>query len=161
MRKLFLLSILFSSSFFAQNINLSGGYKTVELGLTHTLESEILLGGSIAMTDTKVIVSRANIADVGSYLHKENTKYTPTVFGLIGGKFNRIHVLGKLGLTYLDQSICKINDSRQTDGTFIKDSRHLYVAMGFQASYYITDRFGINGGFDNVNSGTLGINFKL
>jgi hypothetical protein len=166
MKKLVIVLGLLTQSAFSQmanstNANLSIGYKTAELGFTHTLESEIILGGSFAFTDSKVIEDRTNKIDRGSSLHKLNTKYSKTVFALMGGNFKNINFIGKVGANYIDQNICKIADSRQTDGNFVKDSKVLYLAVGMEIMYQISDNIGISGSFDNVNSAMIGINYKI
>lgn len=163
MKLLTILSVLFTQFIFAQtiNTNISVGNKALELGVYNTSDEDFVIGGSIAISDTDVNMYRANIADIGNYLHKANSKYTPTIFTLIGGKYNKMTFTGKVGVTYLNQLLCKIQDSRQTDGVFIKDNRHLYVSIGMQAIYNITDNFGISASFDNVNAAMFGINFKL
>ena len=166
MKKFLILSVLLAQSAFAQmpnstNANLSVGYKTAEIGVTHTLESEFILGGSFALTDSKMIENRTNKIDRGSYLHKMNSKYTPSAFALMGGNFDRINFIGKVGATYIDQNICKINNSMQTDGVYTKDSKVLYLACGMEIMYQVSDFVGISGSFDNVSGAMLGINFKI
>ena len=166
MKKLIILSVLFVQSAFAQmpsstNANLSVGYKTAEFGITHTLESEIILGGSFSLTDSKNIEDKTNLVDKGSYLHRMNSKYTPSAFVLMGGNFERINFIGKVGASYVDQRLCKINDSRQTDGTFINDNKKVYLAVGMEIMYQVTEFVGISGSFDNVNSLMIGINYQI
>lgn len=159
MKKLILLSVLLTQTVFAQttNINLSVGNKTVELGLTRTIESEIILGGSFALTNSKVIEDRANLIDAGSYLHKVNTNYTPSVFALMGGKFDNLSIVTKVGSSYINQDIKKINSKED----YHKDSKVLYLAVGVDVMYQISDVIGIGASFDNVNSLMLGINYKI
>lgn len=138
-----------NNSFAQSNINLSLGYKTVEIGLTKTLDSEIILGGSFSLTNSKVIEDRINSVDV-NYIHTFNSKYTPTIFGLLGAKFDRLNMIGKVGASYVDQNI-----------NTVKDDKHLYLAVGIQLIYEVSNSFGISGSFDNVNSFMAGINYKI
>lgn len=161
-----LLLLLLSQSVFSQvaestNLNLSIGYKAAEIGFTNTLESEIIVGSCFSLTNSKVIQDRANKVDTGNYLHKMNNDYTPTVFVLMGANFDRFNMVGKIGACYINQNICKINDSRQKERVFIEDTKHLYLSIGVELMYQITDNFGVSGGFDNVNSLMMGINFKI
>lgn len=166
MKKLVILSVLFAQSVFAQmpnstNANLSIGYKTAEIGITHTLESEIILGGSFALTDSKHIEQRTNSIDRGNYSHKMNTKFTPSAFALMGGNFERINFIGKVGATYINQDVKKIDYNNKTNDFFAKDSKILYLAVGMEIMYQISETVGISGSFDNVSGGMLGINFQI
>lgn len=165
MKKFLILSVLLAQSAFAQeanstNANLSIGYKTAEIGITHTIESEIILGGSFALTDSKHIEDRTNKIDRGNYAHKMNSKYTPTVFALMGANFDRINFIGKVGACYIDQDIKKINYNHK-EYVFAKDNKVLYLAVGMQIMYQVSETVGISGSFDNVSGAMLGINFKI
>ncbi len=162
MKKIAILAVLLAQSAFAQtNLNLAVGNKTAEFGLSHTLESEIIVGGSFSLTNSKVIEQRANAVDRGSCLHRMNSAYTPTLFALVGAKFDRLNILAKVGASYINQNICQIDNSLQTDGTFTRDTKSIYLAIGMQAIYQVSDNVGISGSFDNVNSAMLGINLKI
>jgi len=166
MKKVLLLSVLLGTSAYSQmanstNANLSIGYKTAEIGITHTLESEIILGGSISLTDSKLIEKRNNSIDRGNHLYKENSSLTPSAFILMGGNFDRVNLIGKVGATYMNQNVCSIDNSMQTDGVYTKDSKLLYLAIGMEFMYQVSDNWGISGSFDNVNSAMLGINYKI
>lgn len=161
MKKLLILSILLAQSSFAQMISLSLGNKTAEIGISQTLESEIILGGSFALTDSKLLESKVNLLDRGSYLHRMSSNYTPTVFALMGANFDNLNIITKIGASYINQDVCKINSSKETSGIFVRDDKKLYLAMGAMVTYQISEVFGVNCSFDNVSSIMLGINYKL
>lgn len=117
------------------------GLSSIELSAqyTHTM----IYGAAVSLTDSKDIERRAN---VNSYeKHELKTKYTPAVFGLIGGEFEELSIIGKLGAAYIDQ-IRNGKDEKQK----------LYFAVGIIFDYKLNDAIGIRGSYDNVAGPMIG-----
>lgn len=146
---LFILSVASTN---AQDLKLSLGYKSIEVGATKTLESELIFGGAVSITDTHQIEKRANQF---SQIHKIYDKAIPTTFALLGAKFNRFSMIGKVGA-------CYINRQDVTENNVTEPYNHkFFLAVGMQLMYMVSDRIGVSGSFDNVNSAMVGINYKI
>lgn len=124
----------------AQNkqASLMVGYKALELSAAYVAESELIFGGAVMVANAHGIEQRANRNDVNKNVHALNGEYVPAVFGLIGGEFDELSIIGKLGGVYIDQSI---------NGEPTKD---IFFAVGIAFDYKLTKDFAIRMSYDNV-----------
>lgn len=147
--KKFLILFLFPLMSFAQNqIDALVGYKAVEVNFsmrTNTLN----YGIGLSAVDADLAEKRANKND-HFYNHRFTQSYVPAVFGLIGGQFDEVQVVGKMGTAYIKQNI---NDK--------KDDKYFYLAVGIEFGYDLNDNIGIKASFDNVNSFMGGLLIKI
>lgn len=130
----------------SQQLAIMLGNKSVEISTTYT--HPLIFGMSVSIVDSKIVEKRANNNDFNK--HNLNSDLTPSVFGLIGGEFEELSLIGKLGASYIDQSI-----------NGIQEKQKLYFAVGIIADYKINDIIGIRVSFDNVNSAMIGITIHL
>ena len=128
----------------AQSQSLTGfvGYKAGEIDIT--LHKELIYGVGVSIIDSDIISKRASKYD-GNKIYQAQTAISPTVFLLLGGTIDQITVIGKLGLSYVDQTI-NGNTSAQK----------FYSAIGMQLGY---NNFLCN--FDSCNSVMIGYRIKL
>lgn len=118
------------------------GENAVELSATYT---HTLIGGfAIQVVDSKVSERRANKNDHGTN-HDFTTKYTPAVFGLIGGEFEEFSMIGKMGCAYVDQNINKKPDDKK-----------LFFAVGIIFDYKVFENVGVRASYDNVAGAMIG-----
>lgn len=130
-------------------ISAMAGYKSLELGFTYLdEESELIYGVSASTVSGSLAEKRANTNDKGKH-HEFKSDVVPAIFGLIGAKFDRLSIIGKIGGSYISQQINK------------HPTKDLFLALGVIIGYDINDRYSIIGGYDSVNSIQLGITFKL
>lgn len=148
-KTIFAILLLIGLNSNAQQINALVGYKSIELGYIYTdEETELIYGISASIVGSDIAERRANTNDKGKH-HEFNGTIVPAVFGNIGAKFDRLNIIGKIGGSYVSQSI---------NGQPTKD---LYLALGVMIAYEVNDRYSIIGGYDSVNAVQLGISIKL
>lgn len=124
------------------------GYKSAELSFAYEAESELVFGAAISATASDVTEKRANNMDQGK-VHKFKGDLTPAVFGLIGAKFEDLYIIGKIGGSYVDQTI---------NG---KPTQDIFLALGISAEYKITDAVGLRGSYDSVGGAMAGLTFHF
>jgi hypothetical protein len=130
-------------------INALAGFKSLELGTTITNEeSELIYGVSASVVDSKASQDRANNNDKGKH-HEFNGDVVPTCFGLIGAKFDRLNIIGKIGGAYVSQSINN------------EPTKDLFLALGIMASLKVSNSTPLVLSYDSVNSVQLGISLSL
>lgn len=125
----------------SRQVSAMAGLSSIELSAqyTHTM----IYGAAIGITDSRSIEQRANR---NSYeKHELKTRYTPAVFGLIGGEFEDLSIIGKLGAAYIDQTRNGIDEKQK-----------LYLAVGIIFDYKLTDAIGLRGSYDNVAGAMIG-----
>lgn len=133
----------------AQQIHALAGYKSLEIGYTYTdEETELIYGVSVSGVDANTAERRANINDKG-VIHEFNGSVIFTGYGLVGAKFDRLNIVGKIGIAYVSQ---KINNEPTKD---------LFLALGLMASYSISERYSLCASYDSVNSVQAGISITL
>lgn len=150
-RTVLALIILISLNIHGQETKISAmaGYKSAELGFTYLdEESELIYGVSASIVDSKVSEKRANNNDKGKY-HEFRNDIVPALFLNIGGKFDNISLIGKIGGSYVEQKINK------------EPTKDLFLALGLCIEYEVSDTIGLRGSYDSVNSLLIGISFKL
>src|SRR5690349_9672974 len=106
---LFLLPLLSIAQ--SKQIAVMGGYKAGEVSVSYTAPNELIYGIALTTVDSKIAEKRANNNDIN--IHKFNNKYVPGVFGLIGGKFDDLSIIGKLGTAYINQNINNIAEKQK------------------------------------------------
>lgn len=145
-----LILILFPALLFAQSnqISLTAGYKAIEISASYTAPNEVIYGLAFAGVDSKIAEKRANNRDINQ--HKFNDKYIPAVFGLLGGKFDNISVIGKLGTAYVNQDI-----------NGLKEKQKLYLAGGITFDFKMTETLSLRTSYDSVSSLLIGITYHL
>lgn len=156
MKKLIILFCIFSATLNAQDLKLSLGYKSAEIGLSKTLQNELIFGGSLCLTDSEQIAKRANQFNQE---HKIYNKVIPSAFILMGAEFDRLNLMGKVGACYIQKQ-----DVKETNGNVSTTTPYnniMFLAVGFNIMYMVSDKVGFSVSFDNVNAGMLGINYKL
>jgi hypothetical protein len=126
----------------SQSITSFVGYKSGEIDFT--VEKELIYGIGVSIIDTDIIAKRVNKYDLGMF-HQANTDVSPSVFLLLGGEVDQVTVVGKLGMSYVDQSINGNNDGKK-----------FYSAVGIQIGYRK-----IFCNFDNCNSLMIGYKINL
>jgi hypothetical protein len=95
----------------SQSITSFVGYKSGEIDFT--VEKELIYGIGVSIIDTDIIAKRVNKYDLGMF-HQANTDVSPSVFLLLGGEVDQVTVVGKLGMSYVDQSINGNNDGKNS-----------------------------------------------
>lgn len=130
-------------------ISAMAGYKSFEVGFTYLdEESELIYGVSASVVDSKVSEKRANNNDKGKH-HEFKGDVTPAMFFTIGGKFEKLSLIGKLGGSFVEQEINK------------NPTKDLFLAFGLIAEYEISETIALRGSYDSVNSFLIGASFKL
>lgn len=124
------------------------GYRAAEVSFAYRAENELIFGIALTGASTDVTEKRANRNDRGT-LHEFNGKITPAVFGLIGGEFEELSIIGKLGAAYVDQRI---------NGAPTKD---LFFAAGIIFEYKVSDAIGLRGSYDSVAGPMAGVTFHF
>lgn len=132
----------------SNQIAIMGGYKTGEISASYTAENELIFGLAVSITDSKIAEKRANIKDLNH--HDFNDKVIPNVFGLIGGKFDNLSLIGKLGAAYVNQNINNIPEPKK-----------YYFTVGMAIDYKVSDLIGLRGSYDSVSSLLLGVSFYI
>lgn len=122
------------------------GNKSAEISITHT--DELVLGLAFSETDSKVMEYRANATKMNKYEFHSN--YTPAVFLLLGGDFDYLSMIGKLGAAYVNQSI-----------NGVVDDEKLYLAAGFAIDVDLNEYLGARASFDNVSGALIGVTFNF
>lgn len=130
----------------SNQIALMVGNKSAEISITHT--DELIYGLSFSETDSKLIEKRANKYSFDDHMLLNN--YTPAIFGLIGGDFEYLSMIGKIGTCYINQSINSVVDNKK-----------LYLAIGIAIDFKISEFIGIRGSFDNVSGAMIGTTFNF
>jgi|SRR6478736_1105617 len=144
-----LVSALWHYATAQTKINALAGFKSFEIGITITnKESELICGVSASIVDANVSEKRANTNDKGKH-HEFNGVVVPACFILTGAKFEKLNIIGKIGGSFVSQSI---NNEPTND---------LFLALGIMASYDVDERFSVIGSYDSVNSVQLGVSFEL
>lgn len=144
-----LILLLFSSLLSAQsNIGLMAGYKAAEVSYSYVTENEMIYGLSFSAVDSKVAEKRANNNDKKN--HDIKSDYVIGGFGLIGGKFDNLSIIGKLGVGYLEQNINNIVEPQK-----------YYFAVGVTIDHKINDQLGLRGSYDSISSLLVGVTFYL
>lgn len=146
-----LLIILYLNCNAQQSIgSLTAGNKSFELSYNYLdEESELIYGVSFSVVDSKISEKRANSNDKGN-IHEFKSDVVPAVFLNIGSKFEKLHIVGKLGGSFLEQSI-----------NGIKENKNIYLAFGIQGRYYVSDNTAFIASYDSVNSLMAGISINL
>lgn len=134
----------------SNNAILLVGYKSVEIGYTVNDEESLNFGFSLSAVDSKLVEKRANRNDVNRHKHDFKGSLVPSTFWLVGGTFDKITLTGKVGASYIDQLIDEIEDKKK-----------MYFAVGLIISRQINERFSVSGSYDNVNSATIGLTYKI
>lgn len=150
-RTVLALIILISLNIHGQETKISAmaGYKSFELGFTYLAEeSELIYGVSASVVDSKVSEKRANNNDKGKH-HEFKGDVTPAMFFNIGGKFEKLSLIGKLGGSYVEQKINK------------EPTKDLFLDFGLIAEYEISETISLRGSYDSVNSFLIGASLKL
>lgn len=148
---LIIIISLFSNYMISQETKISAmaGYKSLEVGFTYLdEETELIYGVSASAVDSKVSEKRANNNDKGKH-HEFKGDVTPAMFFNIGGKFEKLSLIGKLGGSYVEQKINK------------DPTKDLFLAFGLIAEYEISETIALRGSYDSVNSFLIGASFKL
>jgi hypothetical protein len=145
-----LIILLFPILLLAQSkqIAVMGGYKAGEISISYTAPNELIYGLAVTTVDSKIAEKRANNNDIN--IHKFNNKYVPGVFGLIGGKFDDLSIIGKLGTAYINQNINNITEKQK-----------YYFTAGIAIDYKISETIGLRGSYDSVSSLLLGVTFHI
>lgn len=143
---LYLLPIIVLSQ--SNQLSLSIGYKSLEISTTYTAPNELIYGIALAVTDSKLAENRANKKDIN--IHKFNDKYITGIFGLIGGKFDNLSIIGKLGTAYINQNINNIQESQK-----------YYFTAGLSIEHKISETLALKSSYDSLNSLLLGITIHL
>lgn len=144
-----LLIILYLNVSAQTKINALAGFKSFELGTTITdEESELIYGVSVSAVDAGVSEDRANRNDKGKN-HEFRNDIVPALFLNIGGKFDNLSIIGKIGSSYVEQ---KINNEPTKD---------LFLALGIMASLKVSNSTGLVLSYDSVNSVQFGISIAL
>lgn len=150
MKKLIFIFLLLPLMSMAQSqIDVMAGYKAVEVNYFLRTES-LNYGLGISAVDSKLVEKRANNNDI-FYDHDFTQSVTPSVFALVGGQFEEVSIVGKMGASYVKQNINGIYDT----------DKHLFLAVGIEIGYDITPELGFKGSFDNVNSFMAGLIINL
>lgn len=132
----------------SNQIAIMGGNKALELSFSYTAPNEVIYGIAIAGTDSSIAEKRANKFDQKEHVFQD--KYIPTIFGLIGGEFDNLSVIGKIGSAYVNQTI---------NGT--EEKRKMCLAVGIAFDFKISETFALRTSYDNVSSLMLGITYHL
>ena len=148
MKKLLFILLFPLISMAQSQVDVMAGYKAVEVNYFLRTES-LNYGLGVSLVDSGLVEKRANNNDI-FYDHKFTQSYTPAVFALVGGQFEEISIVGKLGSAYVEQQI-----------NGVPDSKHLFLAVGIEIGYDLSERFGVKGSFDNVNSLMAGLIIRL
>lgn len=141
-------AIMHSVTAQSRQLSAMAGYKAFELSASYTAENELIYGAAASATSSDVTEKRANNMDQGK-IHKFNGDITPAVFGLIGGKFDDLSIIGKIGASYVSQTI---------NGAPTKDA---FLALGIAAEYKISDTTGLRGSYDSVAGALIGVTFHF
>lgn len=148
---LFIAAVMFLFSAFwsaataqSKQVNAMVGYKALELSAAYVAPNELIFGLAVSATDTEMTEKRANRNDRGT-THDFNGDYTPAAFGLIGGQFEELSIIGKLGASYVDQAI---------NGEQTKD---LYFAVGIAFDYKVKEDLSFRVSYDNVAGPMAGL----
>lgn len=125
------------------------GYKSLEIGYSYMdEESELIYGVSVAGVASDVAEKRANTNDKGKR-HEFKGEIVPAVFGTIGAKFDRLNIIGKIGGSYVEQTINK------------EPTKDVFLALGLMVDYSVNDSLGFRIGYDSVSSVLVGVSFKI
>lgn len=135
----------------AQNRSASAsiGQQAAELSITTTNDRGLIFGGAFSAVNSDLAERRATKNDQGK-AHDFKTKYTPAAFGLIGGDFDGVAMIGKIGAAYVHQTI---------NGAI--DPKKIYFVVGVAIDVRISERVHLRNGYDSVNGFLTGINLKL
>lgn len=132
-----------------QKISAMAGYKAIEFGYSYTdEETELIYGISVAGVASDVAEKRANNNDKGKH-HEFKGDIVPAIFGTIGAKFDRLNIIGKIGGSYVEQTINK------------EPTNDVFLALGLMVDYLVNDSLGIIVGYDSVSSVLVGLSIKL
>ncbi|URM37167.1 hypothetical protein [Flavobacterium anhuiense] len=147
----FILFSIFWTAATAQEKQFSilAGYKSLEGGFTYTdEESELIYGIAASLMDSKTSEKIANFHDTSKHNFKGDV--VPAAFGLIGAKFDKVKLIGKIGFAYLEQEINNIPDHQK-----------FYFAFGLAYSYEFDNEISVIGSLDSVNAVMAGASFKF
>lgn len=132
-----------------QRFSAMAGYKAIEFGYSYTdEETELIYGVSVAGVASDVAEKRANTNDKGKR-HEFKGDIVPAIFGTIGAKFERLNIIGKIGGSYVEQTINK------------EPTKDLFLAFGIVVDYSVNDSLGVRVGYDSVSSVLVGLSLKL
>lgn len=151
MKKLLIIALLLISiSIIAQEKHTSVmlGYKSIEVSASYTVESELVFGLALSATQSGIVEKRANNNDLNRHEFKNDV--IPAAFFLIGGKFDKFTMIGKLGGAYLEQ---KINNK--------PDSQKFYYGVGVIFDYQFENGYSIRSSYDNVSGPLVGVGFNF
>jgi len=122
----------------SRQVNAMVGYKAFEVSGAYAAPNELIYGLAVMAASADGIEARANKNDVNRRVHRLNGEVVPAVFGLIGGEFDELSIIGKIGGAYIDQSI---------NG---KPTKDIAFAVGIAFDYKLTKDFAIRMSYDNV-----------
>lgn len=130
-------------------VSVMGGIKAGEISVTYT--HSVVLGLAASIVSSSQVEKRIKNNGFGQKSEIQTSK-VPTVFGLIGGEFENLSMIGKIGGVYVDQKVSGVQDPKK-----------LYLAVGMEFSYKINDVIALRASYDNINSILVGgtINFKM
>ena len=147
---MFLLTIVLDKVYAQEKqFSVLAGFKALEMSFSYIAENELIYGIALSAVDSKLSQDIANFHD-GGKTHDFKGEIVPAAFGLIGGKFDKVKVIGKIGAGYVDQ---KINN--------VPEKQKFYLAFGFAYSYEFDNGVAIIGSCDSVNAALLGVSFKM
>jgi hypothetical protein len=151
MNKLILLLSLAPILGLAQNraASVSIGQQAAEVSISTTNDRGLIFGGAFSAVNSNLAESRATKNDQGK-AHDFKTKYTPAAFGLLGGDFENLCMIGKLGVAYVHQTIDGANDPKK-----------IYFVVGVAIDVRMSKTLYLRNGYDSVNGFLTGINIKL
>ncbi|MGO4773863.1 hypothetical protein ACEN2I_19615 [Flavobacterium sp. W22_SRS_FK3] len=151
LKKHFLITVLGSIALNAQNnTSVTIGYKTIGLSLETTAKNGLIFGVMATVVDSKIVEKKINKFDFNRSEHNLRTKFIPASFFIIGGDFENICILGKIGTAYIDQDI-----------NAIKDKQKIFFAIGTMIDFRVSNRVKVRTSYDNVNAFLTGINIVL
>lgn len=133
----------------SRSASVSIGRQAAEVSITTTNERGLIFGGAFSAVNSNLAEYRANKNDRGT-AHDFKTKYTPAAFGLIGGDFDGLTMIGKLGVAYVHQTI---------NGAI--DPKKIYFVVGVAIDVRISNRVHLRNGYDSVNGFLTGVNINL
>ena len=130
-------------------LSVMAGYKAIEISGAYTAENELLFGLAISAVDSEITQKRANTNDRGSN-HEFKSDFTPAAFGLIGGKFDDLSIIGKIGGAYIKQEI---------NGN--SEPQNIYLAAGVIIDYKVSELMGLRVSYDAVSGPMAGISLNF
>lgn len=128
----------------SSEVSIMAGHKAAEVSFMADFESELSFGVAISATAADVTEKRANKNDLGK-IHVFKGDLTPAAFALAGAKFDDLKIIGKVGVSYVEQTI----NGEPTEDVFL--------ALGLAAEYNITETLAFRASYDSVAGVMAGI----